>query len=91
MRNYSSAVARALTATAVAAQSQPTRKINEAPAHLRPVIARADLMIAAMQDSGLRMLVDAFEGDRYPADRATGFKEGEIRGWFWVEVAKKPR
>jgi hypothetical protein len=27
-------------------------------------------------------------GDRYPRDRATGFSEGEIRGWFWVEVPK---
>ncbi|MEL6330462.1 MAG: DUF3365 domain-containing protein [Planctomycetota bacterium] len=23
---------------------------------------------------------------RYPADRATGFTEGDLRGWFWVEV-----
>jgi uncharacterized protein (TIGR01244 family) len=22
----------------------------------------------------------------YPKDRATGFKEGDLRGWFWVEV-----
>lgn len=22
----------------------------------------------------------------YPQDRATGFKEGELRGWFWIEV-----
>jgi hypothetical protein len=28
---------------------------------------------------------------RYPADRATGFAEGEIRGWFWVEVPKSAR
>ena len=26
---------------------------------------------------------------RYPDDRAVGFKEGEVRGWFWVEVPKK--
>lgn len=26
--------------------------------------------------------------DRYPNDRAVGFKEGDIRGWFWVEVPK---
>lgn len=25
---------------------------------------------------------------RYPADRAAGFREGEIRGWYWVEVPK---
>jgi hypothetical protein len=29
--------------------------------------------------------------DRYPHDRATGFTEGEIRGWFWVEMPKKPK
>lgn len=23
---------------------------------------------------------------RYPGDRATGYAEGELRGWFWVEV-----
>ena len=25
---------------------------------------------------------------RYPTDRARGFTEGEIRGWFWVAVPK---
>ena len=25
----------------------------------------------------------------YPDDRATGFAEGELRGWFWVELAAK--
>jgi hypothetical protein len=29
--------------------------------------------------------------DRYPVDRATGFTEGEIRGWFWVEMPKYRR
>jgi hypothetical protein len=24
--------------------------------------------------------------DRYLADKAVGFAEGEIRGWFWVEM-----
>lgn len=23
---------------------------------------------------------------RYPGDQATGFREGDLRGWFWVEV-----
>ena len=22
----------------------------------------------------------------YPGDQATGFKEGDLRGWFWVEA-----
>lgn len=26
--------------------------------------------------------------EHYPADRATGFKEGDLRGWFWIEVPK---
>jgi uncharacterized protein DUF3365 len=26
--------------------------------------------------------------ERYPVDRAVGFSEGEIRGWFWVEMPK---
>lgn len=29
--------------------------------------------------------------ERYPADRAVGFAEGEIRGWFWVEMPKPTR
>jgi len=28
--------------------------------------------------------------ERYPADRAVGFSEGEIRGWFWVELPVAP-
>lgn len=26
----------------------------------------------------------------YPNDQATGFAEGDLRGWFWVEVAATP-
>ena len=25
-------------------------------------------------------------GEHYPEDEATGFEEGDLRGWFWVEV-----
>lgn len=27
----------------------------------------------------------------YPADRGRGFDEGDLRGWFWVEVPRSPR
>lgn len=27
--------------------------------------------------------------EKYPKDQATGFKEGDLRGWFWVEVPGK--
>ena len=30
-------------------------------------------------------------GSRYPADRAIGFRDGDIRGWFWVQLPKYPR
>lgn len=29
--------------------------------------------------------------DRYPADKALGFADGDIRGWFWVEMPKRRR
>lgn len=183
-----------VSAAVASAQSPQTWPIRDAPAEFRPVIARADLMIAAMHDSMIRELNRGFEAggadqaikschidsllmaqritregaaagrtsdrlrnptntpkawaaelvkanagrmardvdgfavdlgdavgvmrplvqrpicanchgptdklsdvvrqelaDRYPADKAVGFKEGEIRGWFWVEVPKKPR
>lgn len=38
----------------------------------------------AQLDAAVRPLLQ----ERYPADRAVGFEEGEIRGWFWVEVPK---
>jgi hypothetical protein len=25
----------------------------------------------------------------YPHDRAVGYRTGDLRGWFWVEVPKK--
>lgn len=28
---------------------------------------------------------------RYPQDRAVGFAQGEIRGWFWVEIPRNRR
>jgi hypothetical protein len=184
----------ALTGTILLSAQGPVWPIRDAPADLRPMIARADLMIAAMHDSVLRELNDAFDSvgpdkamqschidsllisqrmaregvaagrtsdrlrnpthaprpwaaalvhanagrqardvegfavdlgdrlgvlrpiaerpmcatchgpagrlspairaqiaERYPADKAVGFKEGEIRGWFWVEIPKGPR
>jgi hypothetical protein len=32
--------------------------------------------------------VRAVLAERYPADRAIGFANGEIRGWYWVEMPK---
>lgn len=35
---------------------------------------------------GIPADVQAALQEQYPADEATGFEEGDIRGWFWVEV-----
>jgi hypothetical protein len=34
--------------------------------------------------------VEAALAEAYPADEATGFAEGDLRGWFWVEVPANP-
>jgi len=28
--------------------------------------------------------------EEYPEDTATGFAEGDLRGWFWIEVPRAP-
>jgi len=30
-------------------------------------------------------------GEHYPEDQATGFRKGDLRGWFWVEVPAADR
>jgi hypothetical protein len=58
---------------------------------LRPIAERP--MCAACHGAPDRIAPEVRTdiADRYPSDRATGFTEGEIRGWFWVEIPKKPR
>jgi hypothetical protein len=53
---------------------------------LRPIAHR--LMCASCHGptDTLTPAVRAELRDRYPCDRAIGFSEGEIRGWFWAEV-----
>ena len=58
---------------------------------LRPIVERP--MCAGCHGPEERMApgVKLVLRDRYPADRAVGFTDGEIRGWFWVEMPKRPR
>ena len=39
-------------------------------------------------EDGLGAGVKAALKERYPADRAVGFKAGDLRGWMWAEVPK---
>ncbi len=50
----------------------------------RPVCAGCHGPVDKMKPGVTRVLAD-----RYPEDRAVGFRDGEIRGWFWVEMPKR--
>jgi hypothetical protein len=58
---------------------------------LRPIAERAMCAGCHGPAEKLSPVVRSVLQDRYPVDRAVGFKEGEIRGWFWVEMPKRPR
>ena len=58
---------------------------------LRPIAERALCAGCHGPADALSPAVRSVLADRYPADRAVGFKEGEIRGWFWVEMPKRPQ
>jgi hypothetical protein len=55
---------------------------------LRPIAHRPMCASCHGAADTITPAVRAELADRYPADRATGFTEGEIRGWFWVEIPK---
>lgn len=55
---------------------------------LRPIAHRRMCGTCHGPDDALNPAVRSDLATRYPADRATGFREGDLRGWFWVEVPK---
>jgi hypothetical protein len=58
---------------------------------LRPVREQAICASCHGPVESLRPDVRARLAERYPADRATGFREGDIHGWFWVELPRNPQ
>jgi hypothetical protein len=56
---------------------------------MRPLAHRAVCSPCHGRDEQLTPSVRTELKKRYPQDRATGFKEGDLRGWLWVEVPKK--
>jgi len=58
---------------------------------LRPITERPMCASCHGPTERITPAVGAALKARYPADRAVGFAEGEIRGWFWVEMPKTPR
>lgn len=55
---------------------------------MRPVAHRAICSPCHGVDEKLNTRVREELKDRYPVDRATGFRDGDLRGWIWVEVPK---
>ncbi|HEU4937388.1 MAG TPA: DUF3365 domain-containing protein [Vicinamibacterales bacterium] len=55
---------------------------------MRPVAHRAVCTPCHGVEEKLNPRVREELKDRYPADHATGFKDGDLRGWIWVEVPK---
>lgn len=55
---------------------------------LRPIGFRAACAACHGPRDRLAPAVVKELGERYPTDQAVGFDEGDIRGWFWVEIPK---
>jgi hypothetical protein len=58
---------------------------------LRPIAQRPICASCHGPADRLSPRVRAVLAERYPADKAIGFSEGEIRGWFWVELPQPAR
>ena len=57
--------------------------VAAASAPVTSAVERADAAIADLQRTLLTRLTEAMGQD----DRAVGFAPGDLRGWFWAEVA----
>jgi hypothetical protein len=55
---------------------------------LRPLMAQNSCVNCHGPLERISPAVRTLIAERYPADRAIGFVEGQIRGWYWVEMPK---
>jgi len=53
---------------------------------LLPITLEATCTLCHGPAESLSSEVVAALAEGYPDDQATGFEEGDLRGWFWVEV-----
>jgi len=56
---------------------------------MRPIAHRAVCSPCHGLEEQLNPRVRAELKDRYPKDQAIGYRDGDLRGWIWVEVLKK--
>lgn len=55
---------------------------------LAPIRLKATCLLCHGDPAKLDPAVKAALATGYPNDQATGFAEGDLRGWFWIEVPK---
>jgi hypothetical protein len=55
---------------------------------MRPIAHRAICSPCHGPEEQLNARVRAELKDRYPKDQAVGFRDGDLRGWIWVELPK---
>ncbi len=56
---------------------------------LRPIREQPICASCHGPEDKLSIGLRAHLAELYPRDRATGFRDGDIRGWFWVEIPKQ--
>lgn len=60
---------------------------NDAIRMAVPIHLAAPCLMCHGQPDALSQDVADMLSRQYPTDQATGFAEGDLRGWFWVETA----
>lgn len=58
---------------------------NDKSAALLPIKLQPQCLMCHGPNEQISDDVKLALGKRYPSDQATGFRDGELRGWFWVE------
>jgi len=51
-----------------------------------PIVVGSSCLACHGDPGAMEAVVREAIAKAYPKDQATGYKEGDLRGWFWVEV-----
>lgn len=62
---------------------------NGGSAALLPIKMQAMCLMCHGPEEQLVPEIKTKLSELYPDDRATGFQEGELRGWFWIEMERE--
>ncbi|QDT04797.1 hypothetical protein K227x_31940 [Rubripirellula lacrimiformis] len=59
---------------------------NGDSAALLPIKLQSQCLMCHGPEDQIAPIISDQLAKLYPADKATGFREGELRGWFWVQM-----